>query len=647
MNEPQVLVSGDANYIAGAAQIDRRDEVNLGWNTSPTEIPNPLIGGIENEEIWALIRRFNSQIFRIKQTSTTHINGLDFHVSEDEEFSPDKLRSQFERLYMGMIIGIIASYKHIARLRSWKESRRTGAFCTIYFVAWAVDRLVFVLLALLVTITVSPTARRVLFPPAPIALVDHSTGGATRPAAGILGSTDTATGAPENQKGEALENEASNFATGIGAIALNIMTAGDPHGEAETDGESLGDSMPPPNTVATVVATAKDKSKGVDRPSDDKTKAPMEHMLWAQMRPLMHLMSVTSDTWERCANVLSPMAPFDQGLWRLRAAGLAIPLVTTSWVITANIVFQTVTLVIGVMTFGHPVLNAACNFLDRYAPAWKHVLDINHTLLRGIPTDAQLAITFLRLGEAHKAPLPPPPVVGKAPPEQPLELSDDVLSATGGDQPLAATQDELYEAAAHHATTNDEAGGENNEMTSTTTDSKKRSKFLGFFKGALKGGVKLSIAADKIRAKTGIESAKQRVGVVPAKGYVPFSGPVKFDARYHGQQGHVYLNLKGGVPCTSFRVDTKSAMERVGQANQESSREIWSVAVDDVKVLEKHSGYGFKFKLLAGWALDRQLSDSLEILDIMDNSYVLTAIPQRDELFNRLCAIGAQKWEVW
>lgn len=238
-------------------------------------------------------------------------------------------------------------------------------------------------------------------------------------------------------------------------------------------------------------------------------------------------------------------------------------------------------------------------------------------------------------------------MVGKPPPEQPLKLSDDVLSATGGDQPLAANQDELYEAAAHHATAINSAGGENNELTSTTTDSKKRSKFLGFFKGTLKGAVKLSIGADKVRARAGIESAKQRVGVVPAKGYVPFSGPVKFDARYHGQQGHVYLNLKGEVPYTSFRVDTKSAMERVGKASEGSSQEIWSVAVDDVKVLEKHSGYGFKFKLLAGWALDRQLNDSLEIQDGMDNSYVLTAIPLRDELFNRLCAIGTQKWEVW
>lgn len=147
---------------------------------------------------------------------------------------------------------------------------------------------------------ISPTARRLCFPPAPLALVDYSTGGVTKPAAGTLGTVDTATGAPENQKGEALENEASNFVTSIGAIAMNIMTGGDPHGEAATEGKSLADSLPDPQTAATMIATAKDKAEGVDRPSGDKTKAPMEQKMWAQTRPLMHLLCVVSDTYERC-----------------------------------------------------------------------------------------------------------------------------------------------------------------------------------------------------------------------------------------------------------------------------------------------------------------------------------------------------------
>ena len=56
---------------------------------------------------------------------------LDLNIADEEEFSPDKLRANVERLYMTVIIGLINSVKHIARLRSWKETRRTSCFCIV------------------------------------------------------------------------------------------------------------------------------------------------------------------------------------------------------------------------------------------------------------------------------------------------------------------------------------------------------------------------------------------------------------------------------------------------------------------------------------------------------------------------------------
>ncbi len=45
----------------GAAQLAHgQTEVrDLGWNESPSEVPNPVVGGLSNEELWTLIRRFN------------------------------------------------------------------------------------------------------------------------------------------------------------------------------------------------------------------------------------------------------------------------------------------------------------------------------------------------------------------------------------------------------------------------------------------------------------------------------------------------------------------------------------------------------------------------------------------------------------
>lgn len=50
----------------GAAQIDHEEEVvNLGWNEAPQDIASPLVGGISNEDVWVLVRRFNKVGFEM------------------------------------------------------------------------------------------------------------------------------------------------------------------------------------------------------------------------------------------------------------------------------------------------------------------------------------------------------------------------------------------------------------------------------------------------------------------------------------------------------------------------------------------------------------------------------------------------------
>lgn len=44
----------------GAAQIAHDGEVkDLGWTDHVDQIQNPLVGGMPNEELWVLVRRFN------------------------------------------------------------------------------------------------------------------------------------------------------------------------------------------------------------------------------------------------------------------------------------------------------------------------------------------------------------------------------------------------------------------------------------------------------------------------------------------------------------------------------------------------------------------------------------------------------------
>jgi hypothetical protein len=44
----------------GAAQVLHKDEVkNLGWNEPQEAVENPLVGGLSNDDLWVLVRRFN------------------------------------------------------------------------------------------------------------------------------------------------------------------------------------------------------------------------------------------------------------------------------------------------------------------------------------------------------------------------------------------------------------------------------------------------------------------------------------------------------------------------------------------------------------------------------------------------------------
>lgn len=48
----------------GMAQEDHGyDTKDLGWQEAEAKIPDPLVGGLPNEELWLLIRRFNKQMY--------------------------------------------------------------------------------------------------------------------------------------------------------------------------------------------------------------------------------------------------------------------------------------------------------------------------------------------------------------------------------------------------------------------------------------------------------------------------------------------------------------------------------------------------------------------------------------------------------
>ncbi len=131
-SESHALAAGEHEEVGHVQKGHEEGEVrDMGWNDHPKDVPQPLVGGLPNEELWTLVRRFNKQMYHVKATSAPLLGGLDLNIVDEDEFSPDKLRSNLERLYMTVIIGLMGFGKQIARLRSWREPRRTAGFCAV------------------------------------------------------------------------------------------------------------------------------------------------------------------------------------------------------------------------------------------------------------------------------------------------------------------------------------------------------------------------------------------------------------------------------------------------------------------------------------------------------------------------------------
>ncbi|KAM0335032.1 hypothetical protein ACHAQA_000066 [Verticillium albo-atrum] len=614
----------------GYAEINHGDvEVkNLGWNTeNSNNIPSPLVGGLTNEELWVLVRRFDKQLFHVKAIPEPPLAELDLNIADDEEFSPDKLRAHIERLYMTVLVGLFSFWKHIVRLRSWREYRRTSAFLAVYTIAWLFNILLPVILVFLATLILHTPARAFCFPPAPPSLIDSSTGGVKTPSAGLLASDDSVTGAPEQYRGEAVEKEAHSFVTSISSLVVSTAAGKQPQGDPPQSSamDANLEAAPDPADVAEDIVDAKDKTGGEKPGTHDKTKKPVTQNVWDKARPVMHGIADFVDTYERFGNALSPTAPFHTHRPRLILAGVILPLFLASLLVTPHMAAKGFGFLVGFSFFGDPAIQRGVALIERKIPNWQHYIELRNTLLKGIPTNAQLTLTLLRIGERNKAPLPPPPRSDQAPPDQPHATAGEGLEHLGVDQ------EEIDDAVQPDPELLAPAESETPEKKQ-----KKGHRIVNFIKSTAKGGINTTLTANKVKAKVGSHQAKDRLGVVKKVDQEdPAKGPVRFPARYGGKRGHAYITATATTPALSWTAEAEDAHPK------------WSVTVGEIAEIQKLGGLGWKSKIVVGWATNREVADSLLIKDSTGGDYHLTAIETRDELFNRLAAMGSQMWEAW
>ncbi len=403
-------------------------------------------------------------------------------------------------------------------------------------------------------------------------------------------------------------------------------------------------------------------------------------------------------------SALSPSPPFPTYTPRLRLAAPMMPLFFAQF-ISAAVFARATTFLLGFLFFGQPLLTRAAHWLTHRYPNWREYLELRkwvtfngpfvrlaqlthhyRTLLIGVPTNAQLTLTLLRRAEAEKAPLPPPPTSADAPTatsedsEEESELAFDTTNySVDTNESLPSTTDEDYD----HLS-NDSEGKPKDGATGPKPKPKAGKKIAGFLKSTVRAGVGGALGVDYIKATVGSEHSKRRIGAVsdppltqtkeldPAettkiedgqesKDTKPGpiengEGPTVFSARMHGKKGYAILITSAVSPCVCFVFNNnKSSLINFFSRGSSSQKEIDPVNLDpqfmiglhDIVALRKVGGFGWKGKMVVGWALGREILDGLEITDKEGRKIVLTAIRGRDELFNRSVAAGGQLWECW
>ncbi|KAJ5691898.1 hypothetical protein N7462_001321 [Penicillium macrosclerotiorum] len=612
------------------------------WKPATRTVEETLSEGLSNEDLWMLIRRFNKQIYHVKANQGAEAQDLDLNRAENEQFPPEKLRMTIERFYTSVIVGVVEFCRHIGRLRSWREPGRTSLFTLVYFVSWYLDLLVPTILNAVIALIMFPPIRPLLFPSAP-KLPDSSLKPQNTEAAGQPGSQDSLTGVPESHKGETAEQEAKNLVDSMASIAIESAAA------------KYGQTIPEDSPELPLISEAGDH---LAVPTDegpaleDKTKKPVKSKVSQGTDSTMRLISDITDIYERFAksvtgnriqvviedmadqdSLLSPTPPFLLIGSRLRLSGilsiisLATPFMSSYWMI------KSLGFIIGLGFFGGPLFAHTLHILNRKIPDWKEHMDIQKTLLKGVPTNAQLTLTLLRIGEINSSPIPPPPTSDDNEPSWPIrrKKSKTALSMSQSDQETIDLQSQPLD-------------------DPLPAKPKRRwvFKMLKYVRRTIATAIQGHIAFDRAMAIAGSAHTKNLISMLQKRHFLttPF-GPLKFDAKFERKRGAAVIDSSKEPPILYFTTYQSAGLDDLCIESRKKGSVLFQIPVTDIQELKKTEGLGWKGKLIVELtAGSKEAADGLVINGKeLEQSFHLTGMRSRNQLFNRLIAIDAQFWE--
>ncbi|OOO14199.1 Protein of unknown function DUF3292 [Aspergillus oryzae] len=569
-----LLAPGESNAVQKVNNNGKQSDVK--WKQASKIVDEQLMPDLSNEDLWLLVRRFNKQIHHVKAIQGPPQDELDLNRADEEQFPPEKLRATTERFYTSVVVGLVNIFSHVTRLQSWKEPRRTTAFCITYFVAWFLDLLIPVTTGVLVALILFPSTRSLLFPP-------RITSGDGSDAGSVEQSTrDSITNSPETYKGEAAEQEASNLVNDIANIAME--SARGKYGQSVIDGDDAeGSSEPEPVDVGAITADV----QAENAPVEDKTKKPMKKKISKATNQTMRILGDITDIYEQFSNILSPTPPFLAIAPRLQLVGMLISIALISLVTSSHFMIKSGSFLLGLAVFGDPVLQRTIAFLNDKVANWKEYLDLQNTLLKGVPTNAQLTLALLRLGEINSTPLPPPPTSHNNEPLWPIRKPfGSITSGKNKDEPSSALISQTPSPKL--------------ELSKAEARKKKWSKILKFIGRTIATAMKGHIAFDRAMRITESANTKNLIGLLSRRGWItaPPVGPLKFEAKFERKRGTVVIDSSQEQPVLYFTTCQSAKLDDLRLENQKKSAVLFQIPINEIKELKKTEGLGWKGKLI-------------------------------------------------
>ncbi|KAL4804944.1 hypothetical protein BDV18DRAFT_141602 [Aspergillus unguis] len=615
----------------------------------------PFHPGIPNDELFRLIRRFDKQVSHVQSVPRSQVrqHKLDLNRSADEQFPASKLQKTIERFYVSVVVKIGVFVSHVNHLRSWREPRRTGAYFGVYLLAWLLDVIIPLISGVLVAMIFFPSVREKLFPPIPEAELQES-----KPDA----DTDEdkpEIHAPPTNEGEA-EHEAEDFVNGLTTSITEGIT--EPIGSEIPDPEPAGTGAGAVTATGTLTITA----------GDEKQKKKTSPAISITLK----ILSDITDLCERFANLLSPSPPFRLVSPRLQLAGILVSVFLVSLLLSSHMIVKTVSLTTGLAFFGDPVLSRAMKLLNEKVPNWKEYLDIEKTLLKGVPTNAQLTLSLLRIAELNATPLPVPPLLGSSSTEDTDTLGSLIRRKSSKPSTLESSAESAQDTSSTTGTTEEDP----NLTTKAKTKSKKWLRILRFAKRAIttaikghvafNGAMALAGAGSKYHARTLLSAVLDRnlsLLIPPAS---MSSGPFTFEAKFERKRGTAVIDSvtdpENPVLYFTSKNAGKVAMKedlRVGSQKEENVG--FKVSIKEISELRKTEGLGWKGKLIVQLAAGGEGSTEGLVVGVDEpengnrngegegeekkerKRFHLTGMRGRNQLFNRLVASGVQCWEMY